>query len=56
MKKITKGFVPYIIIAILGLAIYSNTFNAQFALDDDIVICKNEYVLQGMQGIPDIFQ
>ncbi|HMT34614.1 MAG TPA: hypothetical protein PKC41_02080 [Chitinophagaceae bacterium] len=55
VEKITKGFVPYIIIAILGLAIYSNTFNAQFALDDDIVICKNEYVLQGMQGIPDIF-
>lgn len=53
--KITKGFVPYIIIAVLGLAIYSNTFNAQFALDDDIVICKNEYVLQGVQGIPDIF-
>lgn len=55
INKITKGFVPYIIIAILGLAIYSNTFNAQFALDDDIVICKNEYVLQGATGIPDIF-
>ncbi len=55
IDKVTKGFMPYIIIAALGLIIYSNTFNAQFALDDDIVICKNEYVLQGASGIPDIF-
>jgi hypothetical protein len=55
IDKVTKGFMPYIIIAVLGMIIYSNTFNAQFALDDDIVICKNEYVLQGASGIPDIF-
>lgn len=55
VDKITRGYIPYIIIAVLGLAIYSNTFNAQFALDDDIVICKNEYVLQGTAGLPDIF-
>jgi tetratricopeptide (TPR) repeat protein len=54
-SRITRGYIPYIIIAVLGIAIYCNTFNAQFALDDDIVICKNEYVLQGVQGIPDIF-
>lgn len=54
-EKITKGYIPYGIIAILSIIIYSNTFNAQFALDDDIVICKNEYVLQGTKGIPDIF-
>ncbi|MCC7028781.1 MAG: hypothetical protein IT257_00650, partial [Chitinophagaceae bacterium] len=53
--KLTRGYMPYIIIALLGIGIYCNTFNAQFALDDDIVICKNEYVLQGVQGIPDIF-
>ena len=53
--KLTKGFIPYVIFAILSLIIYSNTFNAQFALDDDIVICKNEYVLQGVKGMPDIF-
>lgn len=55
LQKLTTKFVPYIIISVLGILIYSNTFNAKFALDDDIVICKNEYVLQGLQGLPDIF-
>jgi hypothetical protein len=50
-----NGLIPYGIIALLSIMIYANTFQHSFALDDDIVICKNEYVLQGIQGLPDIF-
>jgi hypothetical protein len=53
-SKITSGFIPYILFAIIGLGIYANTFNHEFALDDDIVICNNEYVLKGVKAIPDI--
>jgi protein O-mannosyl-transferase len=54
-KMISTGFVPYIIIAALGLLCYVSTFNHELALDDDIVIAKNEFVLRGAEGIPDIF-
>lgn len=53
--KIVNGYVPYIIILLFSILLYANTFKHQFALDDDIVICKNEYVLQGTKGIPAIF-
>jgi protein O-mannosyl-transferase len=52
---LTKGIIPYIIITALGLVCYISTFNHELALDDDIVICKNEFVLRGAKGIPDIF-
>jgi protein O-mannosyl-transferase len=52
---LTKGIVPYLIIAALGLICYASTFKHELALDDDIVICKNEFVLRGVAGIPDIF-
>jgi tetratricopeptide (TPR) repeat protein len=51
---LTKGWLPYLIIAVLGIGLYANTFHHQFALDDDIIICKNEYVLSGMAGMKDI--
>lgn len=50
-----KGWVPYILIALFSIVLYFNTTSHEFALDDDIVICRNEYVLQGLSGIPDIF-
>ena len=53
--KLVKGYVPYVIIFFMSILLYANTFKHQFALDDDIVICKNEYVLQGMKGMPSIF-
>lgn len=52
---LTRGMVPYAIIAIFAVLLYANTFNHQFALDDDIVICKNDHVLKGLAGLPDIF-
>jgi tetratricopeptide (TPR) repeat protein len=52
---LTRGVVPYAIIAVLSVLLYANTFKHQFALDDDIVICKNDHVLKGLAGLPDIF-
>lgn len=53
-SKLTKGWIPYVIITVLGIGLYANTFHHQFALDDDIIICKNEYVLKGISGMGDI--
>jgi protein O-mannosyl-transferase len=39
---------------IIGLICFANSFYNDYALDDDVVIRKNEYVQQGTQGIPDI--
>jgi len=54
--KLTQGKIPYIIISILGLALYANTFNHEFALDDDLIVCGNTYVLRGVDGIGDIMK
>ena len=43
-----------VFIGILAFAFYINTFNNQYALDDDIIIVKNQYVQQGFGGIKDI--
>lgn len=55
LKKAMNGMGPYIIIMLFSIALYANTFKHQYALDDEIVISKNEYVLRGIAGIPDIF-
>ncbi len=54
LDKLTNGWVPYILIIVLGLTLYANTFHHEFALDDDIIICKNEHVLKGIGGMGDI--
>ncbi len=46
--------VQAIIVALLSIALYCNTFNHEYALDDTIVIAKNEYVYEGFSGIPSI--
>lgn len=43
-----------IIVAALAFLLYANTFNHEYALDDTIVIVKNEYVYEGFDGIKDI--
>ncbi len=42
------------ILCCLVIILYSNTLLNDFAVDDSIVIVKNEYVRKGIQGIPDI--
>ncbi len=46
--------VQAIILAILGLVFYANSFVNEFALDDRPIIVENEYVRQGLAGIPKI--
>lgn len=43
-----------IIVSLLALVVYFNSFVNEFAHDDGIVIVKNEYVLEGFAGIKSI--
>lgn len=43
------------IIFFICFSLYANTLGHQFALDDAIVITKNQYTQQGLAGIPKIF-
>jgi tetratricopeptide (TPR) repeat protein len=44
------------ILILIGFIFYSNSFFNEYALDDGIVIQKNEYVQQGFRGIPKILK
>ncbi len=48
--------IQVIVLAIIGLIIYGNSFLNEYALDDGIVIEKNDYVQQGFKGIPKILK
>jgi protein O-mannosyl-transferase len=43
-----------LILVVVGLILYANTLFNEYALDDGIVIEKNEYVQEGLRGIPKI--
>jgi protein O-mannosyl-transferase len=43
-----------VILIAVGLILYANTLFNEYALDDGIVIEKNEYVQEGLRGIPKI--
>jgi tetratricopeptide (TPR) repeat protein len=49
-----KFFIQAIIVAIIGFAFYINTVHNEYALDDDIIVVKNQYVQAGFKGIKDI--
>jgi len=55
LERAVNGRTPYVVCLVLSLALYANTFKNQYALDDAIVISTNEYVLQGVRGLPGIF-
>lgn len=46
--------VQAVLLAVIGLIFYANSFFNEYALDDGIVIQKNEYVQNGFKGIPKI--
>lgn len=46
--------VQAIVVAVLSILLYANTFRHEYALDDTIVIAKNEYVYEGFAGIGSI--
>jgi len=43
-----------ILLLVIGLVFYANSFQNEYALDDGIVILKNEYVQSGFKGIKKI--
>ncbi len=43
-----------LLLILFGFVLYFNSFYNEYALDDGIVIQKNEYVQQGIRGIPKI--
>lgn len=45
-----------IILVIVGLVLYANSFSNHYALDDGIVIQKNDYVQSGFRGIGKILK
>ncbi len=44
----------YFLLLIISFILYGNTLQHQYALDDAIVITENDFVKQGVSGIPDI--
>lgn len=46
--------VPYLIIGFFAFILYAQTLSFDYALDDSIVITRNEFTKQGIQGIPDL--
>src|SRR5436190_1432669 len=47
--------VQSLVLIVLGLILYANSFTNLYALDDGIVIQQNSYVQAGFRGIPKIF-
>lgn len=47
---------PPIVLAILGLLLYVNTFGHQYALDDIAAVGQNLFVKKGIAGIPDLLR
>jgi protein O-mannosyl-transferase len=55
-KLIHQENLHKILVLLIPMALYFNTLNNSFVLDDNIVIKKNEYVTKGLAGIPDILK
>ncbi len=47
---------PPAILALLGFALYINTFGHQYALDDIAAVGQNLFVKKGIAGIPDLLR
>jgi tetratricopeptide (TPR) repeat protein len=45
---------PSAVLALLGFALYVNTFGHQYALDDIAAVSQNLFVKKGIAGIPDL--
>ena len=47
---------PLLLIAAFAMGLYIQTLRFDYALDDTMVIVKNEFTKKGISGIPDIFK
>jgi hypothetical protein len=50
----TQKLQVFLILTLLAAGVYLNTLGHQMAYDDEQVIRKNEFVLKGVKGIPEI--
>ena len=55
MRFFEKNYLPQIALFVVAILLYANTLGHDFVLDDDIVLVRNAFVKQGIQGIPAIF-
>jgi tetratricopeptide (TPR) repeat protein len=55
-NRLCSSYWPYVIITLLGFVLYANTLNHEYALDDDMLVVSNSYVLKGTAGIADIMK
>lgn len=53
-KEGKQSMVPYLIIGFFAFILYAQTLSYDYTLDDSIVITRNEFTKQGIQGIPDL--
>jgi protein O-mannosyl-transferase len=49
-----KKFHVFLFLTIISFILYFNTLGHEYAYDDEQVLLKNEFVLRGIKGIPDI--
>lgn len=52
--KFSSSLKFYLILFISATAVYSKTFEHDFALDDDVVFLNNRFVQKGIKALPDI--
>lgn len=50
-----SSWIQICVIILVSLAIYAQTYNYEYVLDDAIVITDNDYTQKGISGIPEIF-
>ena len=43
-----------LLVGLLAIIFYMNTYSNEYALDDNLIIVKNEYVYEGLAGLGDI--
>lgn len=51
-----KSLKYYLILFAIAVGVYSNTFQHDFVLDDEIVFNQNKFVQEGVSGIPKIIR
>ncbi|HRS39733.1 MAG TPA: hypothetical protein P5292_11175, partial [Bacteroidia bacterium] len=49
-----SGWSIRLLLSLLALLLYGNTLTFDYALDDEVLILKNEAVQKGVSGIPEI--
>jgi tetratricopeptide (TPR) repeat protein len=49
-----RSWLPYLVVLIIGFALYANTIPHDYAFDDKVVIGQNPFTIEGLKGIGSI--